>query len=100
MIEIIEYPRDISVPNWDKYRKCNHHKFTVANRKLGLISFKEHLNKKLSKELWDDLIYRIRPNTLWIIKQMEEVWTIGHLLSHVTIYIDDNDVVLDIFYQR
>lgn len=45
--------------------------------------------------LWQHVLEVVRPMRLWIIPPKYPVWTFTPIGSHLTIYVDDNDNVID-----
>jgi hypothetical protein len=62
----------------------------------GSVSFKRHLGKPLSQELWEDLIHRFCINGLCIYRPNNLQWTIGWQDGHCIIELDEKDNVDDI----
>lgn len=85
-------------PDWGRFMGCQHERLEESPiRKGGGIQFTWHLGKPLSRGLWHDIVFRLQPRSLWIIRPGEGEWCLG-VSKHITIYLDENDNVRDIYY--
>jgi hypothetical protein len=90
----------MTAADWDRFRHCNHERIDNLGIKFGGgISFGYHVSKKLSQELWQDLVHRFCASGLWIISENEEEWTLGRGAGAATVCIDEHgsDIVRDIW---
>ncbi len=85
-------------PDWGRFLGCQHERFErCPMKKGGGIQFGRHFGKPLSDRLWEDIVFRLQPHSMWIIRNNEAEWCLG-VSNHVTIYLDENDNVRDIYY--
>lgn len=76
-------------PHWDIFRHCNQHSLpTLSYRGVCMFSFMDYINRPLSEQLWKCILERWGCRTLWVLKNEEET-TVGHMLPHCTIYLED-----------
>lgn len=60
----------------------------------GSVRFKDWFGKQLGWSIEEDILYRIKPAGLWILRDGREEKTIGPLITpNLTIRINDEDVV-------
>ena len=86
------------LPDWTPYYGCNHKRLPEVNSTYGGgFNYKSHLGKPLNDRLWQDILYRMHVTNLWILKDQEE-WTIGRMRGAMTVYLDKDDNVEDIYY--
>lgn len=86
-------------PEWERFFRCNHERVPEYNvRRGGGIEFSNHFGKPLSQRLWEDITQRLHIRTLWVLRPPWEEWTIGHIGTHLTLYLDDKDYVVDAYY--
>lgn len=64
----------------------------------GGVSFKEHLGKPLSQELWTDLRHRMKMRRCRIYRPGVGEWTDGQLSHSAIIHLDEADLVADIHW--
>jgi hypothetical protein len=89
-----------SQANWQPYFGCNRNRIEneYSIQMGGGISYLSHLNKPLSQRLWEDIVYRMRVHNLWIIKDGDSEWCLGRGSGSMTIYLDKNNNVSNIYY--
>jgi hypothetical protein len=94
-----EMSKDYPPMDWDKYMGNNHEKIPRSHSfKFGGVSFKKHLEKPLSKELWEDLTKKLQINGLCIYKPGDGIWYIDFGCGHTDITLDEKGLVKDIDY--
>jgi len=93
------FPPEI-LPDWTPYYGSNHKRLPdIQGMKFGGgITYKSHLGKPLNDRLWQDILYRMNVTSLWIIKDGQSEWCLGRGPGSMTIYLDENDLVEDIYY--
>lgn len=64
----------------------------------GGVSFTRHINKPLSNELWEDLVDRMHIMGMNIVCHNCSEWTIGRGDGWVSIYLNEDYTVNDIYY--
>lgn len=63
-------------------------------RRGGRVSFSGWIGKQLGRSIEEDILYRIKPSGLWILRDGREEKTIGPLITpNLTIRVNDKDVV-------
>lgn len=62
----------------------------------GCVSFKKHLGKPLTQELWNDLIHRLKITGLCIYRFNDFQWLCKFPSNHYLVYLDENDNISDI----
>lgn len=88
----------VDTPDWCLYYGNNQNEFPKKYKKTGSIKFGYHLNKKLSPELWDDLVYRLCIKHLCIYRPDEARWALEIGPGHCVIELDENDQVKEVKY--
>lgn len=80
------------------YFCINEDAFQFDFENKGHVSFKEHLHKPLDNNLWETLLYKLKPKRLEVFC-IEGVYRINPKPESCTILIDKNGIVQDILYQ-
>lgn len=89
---------EASVPKWDEYRGDHHSAIPDPGiMQGGSVDFRRHLDKPLSKELWFDIVFRLRGFNLRVYNVGGSRWT--DTWDNMTVWVDDNDIVRDIQYK-
>lgn len=89
--------REIPELDWERFMGNNREPFPqVEWHNCGSISFKAHLGKELSQELWNDLIVRLHIKGLCVYKYGQLMWSMGWGYGHCIIHLDENHCVYDI----
>ena len=83
--------------NWEPYFGNNHKYMDQVKITCGgHVSFKRHLKKPLSQELWEDLRHRLGIFRMRIYKPNDGQWCDGFYGHSCIIQLDDEDSVQDI----
>jgi hypothetical protein len=90
--------KEASIPRWDEYRGDHHNSIPDPGiMQGGSVSFTRHIGKPLSKELWFDIVFRLRGFNLRVYPEGGSRWT--DTWDNCTVWVDENDVVKDIEYK-
>lgn len=84
--------------DWEPYFGCGIGRKipTPDTHRFGGVSFRRHLGKPLSQDLWEDLVHRFCITSLCIVRYGDEIKTIGHGPGYCEIQLDESDNVMDI----
>lgn len=84
--------------HWQRYYGCSHNRIEPTGiRRGGGISALRWIGRKLDDHLWEDIVERIGAQTLWLIFPGMEEWTLGHMTSHVTLYLNEDGEITDFY---
>jgi len=90
---------ELSKPDWARFYGDNRERLgPVTIRCGGSVSFKRHLGKPLSDNLWQDLIHRLTISGLCVYKADMSQSLVGRGSGHCTILLDESENVEDIQY--
>lgn len=83
--------------NWDLFIGQQGKSIPQTGESLGgAISFRKHLDKPLSQELWEDLTKRFCAKSMSVIRYGQSEKTFGYGGKHVWVYLDESGNVDDI----
>jgi hypothetical protein len=86
-------------PDWDSFMGDNRRDIETPTRRFGgAVSFASHLGKPLSRELWQDLMFRLQVRQLCVIRPNDEVKTVAPLVRAAFVQVDEQMNVTDVEY--
>jgi hypothetical protein len=86
------------VPDWDRYRG-NHHNSIPDPKQMfgGSVSFARHLGMPLTRDLWEDIVFRLRAFNLRVYSAGQEQWT--DTWADCVIHLNGDGYIDDISYK-
>ncbi len=91
------YQGEVLVAQWERFCGCNFEKIDTKGKSIrGHFSCATHLGEPLTQELWEDLVYRVRIQSLWVIGHNQEEWTMAQFPPAALVRLDENELVRDV----
>src|SRR4051812_27551195 len=89
--------RELTKADWTPYFGNNRNPMVISPiTRGGSVSFRKHIGKPLSQELWEDLVHRLHACGLCIYKEGSSEWLLGWGRGHCLIHLDGAGSVFDI----
>lgn len=96
--ELLAYEEAFETPQWPRFRGNNHELLDDPGvRRFGGVSFKRHLGKPLTRELWVDLVSRLRVRRIRVYRPQDCEWS-DAINRAAKVLVDNDGNVTDVTY--